>query len=106
VSAISVQLAHNLCANEGWAPAFAHTLGPAERSLLFEMREWRDKWAHQEPFSSDDTYRALDSAARLLAAVSAREAVEVERRQEPTTSGSSYPVRAAYRRPTSGRPCA
>ena len=40
---------------------------------------WRNKWAHQEPFSGDDAYRALDSVVRLLSAVSAPEADEVER---------------------------
>jgi hypothetical protein len=44
-----------------------------------EIRDWRNKWAHQEPFSSDDAYRALDSAERLLSAVSAPEGDEVER---------------------------
>ena len=39
----------------------------------------RNKWAHQEPFSSDDTDRALDSAARLLTAVSAPQADEINR---------------------------
>ena len=37
----------------------------------------RNKWAHQEPFSSDDADRALDSMARLLTAVSAPQADEV-----------------------------
>ena len=64
---------------EAWNEVFRQTLGPAERSLLSELRDWRNKWAHQETFSTDDTYRALDSAARLLAAVSAREVEEVER---------------------------
>jgi hypothetical protein len=64
---------------EVWNEVFRRTLGPAERSLLSELRDWRNKWAHQEPFSSDDAYRVLDSAARLLVAVSAREAEEVER---------------------------
>jgi len=64
---------------EAWNEVFRQTLGPAERSLLSELRDWRNKWAHQETFSSDDTYRALDSTARLLAAVSAREVEEVER---------------------------
>ena len=35
---------------------------PAERSLVSELRDHRNKWAHQETFSSDDAYRALDSA--------------------------------------------
>ena len=37
----------------------------------------RNKWAHQEPFSSDDADRALDSISRLLTAVSAPQADEV-----------------------------
>jgi predicted AAA+ superfamily ATPase len=65
-----------------WNEVFRKTLGPAERSLLSELRDWRNKWAHQEPFSSDDSYRALDSAGRLLTAVSASEANEVERMKQ------------------------
>ncbi len=62
---------------EAWNSVFDRTLGRAERSLVAELREWRNKWAHQEAFSSDDTDRALDSAERLLMAISAREAEEV-----------------------------
>ena len=60
-----------------WNEVFARTLGRAERSLVQELRDARNKWAHQEPFSSDDADRALDSIARLLTAVSAPEADEV-----------------------------
>ncbi len=56
---------------EAWNDIFRNTLGPAERSLVQELRDWRNKWAHQEPFSSDDADRALDSINRLLSAVSA-----------------------------------
>jgi predicted AAA+ superfamily ATPase len=62
-----------------WNVVFRKTLGPAERTLVSELRDTRNKWAHQRPFSTDDAYRALDSAARLLAAVSAPEANEVEK---------------------------
>lgn len=62
-----------------WNDVFKHTLGHAERSFVSELREWRNRWAHQEPFSSDDTYRVLDSARRLLAAISAPEAEELDR---------------------------
>src|SRR5271166_3644131 len=62
---------------ETWNDVFARTLGRAERSLVQELRDWRNKWAHQEPFSSDDADRALDSMSRLLAAVSAPQADEV-----------------------------
>ena len=64
---------------EGWNDVFGQTLGRAERSLVSELRDWRNKWAHQEPFSSDDADRALDSAARLLTAVSAPQADDVAR---------------------------
>jgi predicted AAA+ superfamily ATPase len=62
---------------EAWNDVFRRTLGPAERSLVQELREHRNKWAHQEVFSSDDADRALDSMARLLSAVSAPQADEV-----------------------------
>lgn len=62
-----------------WNDTFRKTLGYAERSLVSELREVRNKWAHQQPFSSDDAYRALDSTGRLLTAVSAPQADEIEK---------------------------
>jgi len=63
-----------------WEKVFRKTLGRAERSLISELREVRNKWAHQNAFSSDDAYRALDSAGRLLSAVTATPQVdEVEK---------------------------
>ena len=64
---------------ETWNEAFRNILGPAERSLVSELRGHRNKWAHQENFSSDDAYRALDSVGRLLAAVSAPQSDELEK---------------------------
>src|ERR1700719_70734 len=64
---------------ESWNDVFRRTLGPAERSLLSELRDHRNKWAHQETFSSDDAYRALDSAGPLLTAVSAPQADDIEK---------------------------
>src|SRR5947209_6156793 len=61
-----------------WNEVFRATLGNAERSLVSELRDVRNRWAHQNPFSGDDAYRALDSADRLLTAVSAEQAREVE----------------------------
>ena len=54
-----------------WTEVFRQILGKSERSLVNELVTVRNAWAHQEPFSSDDAYRALDSAGRLLSAVSA-----------------------------------
>src|SRR5690606_16869110 len=52
-----------------WNLVFKDTLGFAERSLVSELRDTRNKWAHQNAFTTDDSYRALDSAGRLLTAV-------------------------------------
>ena len=62
-----------------WNEVFRTILGPADRSLVSELRDHRNKWAHQESFTSDDAYRALDSVGRLLAAVSAPQSDELER---------------------------
>lgn len=64
---------------EAWNEVFRRTLGPAERSLISELRDHRNRWAHQQAFSGDDAYRALDSAERILTAVSAREADEINK---------------------------
>ena len=64
-----------------WHHVFREILGSAERSLVSELRGHRNKWAHQESFSSDDAYRALDSVGRLLTAVSAPQSKELEKRK-------------------------
>lgn len=64
---------------ETWNEVFRRTLGFPERSLVSEIRDWRNKWAHQQTFSSDDTDRSLDSIERLLTAVSAEQSEEVRR---------------------------
>jgi len=64
---------------ECWNDVFAKTLGRAERSIVSELSEVRNKGAHQKPFSTDDAYRALDSMHRLLNAVGGcKEADELE----------------------------
>jgi hypothetical protein len=64
---------------EAWNDVFRRTLGPAERSLVSELRDLRNKWAHQQSFSSDDAYRALDSAGRLLTAISAQQSDNIDK---------------------------
>ncbi len=60
-----------------WNDVFRNTLGHAERSIVSELRDIRNRWAHQQTFSSDDTYRALDSVERLLTAGSAPQSGEL-----------------------------
>ncbi len=61
-----------------WNAVFGRTLGGAERTLVSELRDVRNRWAHNEAFTGNDAYRALDSMGRLLTAVSATQAAEVE----------------------------
>ena len=66
-----------------WNEVFRNTLGRTERSLVLELQEVRIGWAHQKPFSDNDTYRALDSAHRLLKAISSPHAAEIEKLFRP-----------------------
>lgn len=59
-----------------WNRVFRDRLGPLERSLVCELREFRNRWAHQARFDFADTYRILDDVERLLLAVSAHEKAE------------------------------
>ncbi len=53
-----------------WFP-FDRLLSRAEISFVSELRDVRNRWAHNEPFSYDDAYRALDTTERLLRAINA-----------------------------------
>lgn len=67
---------------EQWNSVFRYKLGMSERSLVSELREFRNRWAHQSSFTEDDSYRVLDSTQRLLLAIGAREqADEIEVRK-------------------------
>ena len=64
---------------DAWNAVFRTVLGQAERTYVSELRDARNRWAHQSSFSTDDAYRALDSTHRLLTAIAAPEAVEAEK---------------------------
>jgi predicted AAA+ superfamily ATPase len=59
-----------------WQEVWRQRLGNAERGYTSELRDFRNSWAHQGQFSTDDTYRMLDTAERLLQAFSAVEQVK------------------------------
>ena len=63
-----------------WDDVFSRTLGQVERSYAFELREARNRWAHQKPFSSAYTERALDTTALLLTSISATAEAEAVRK--------------------------
>ncbi|MBL4885156.1 MAG: hypothetical protein JKY95_11560 [Planctomycetaceae bacterium] len=52
-----------------WNAVFRQHLGHFERSLVSELREFRNRWAHQRQLNFDDTYRVLDSVERLLSSI-------------------------------------
>src|SRR5258708_28091074 len=93
-----------------WNVVFRNVLGQAERTLVSELRDVRNKWAHQEPFSSDDAYRALDSVQRLLSAVSAADQATEVGRQKQELLGTRFEeqarkeVRKAAVAPIEGQP--
>jgi predicted AAA+ superfamily ATPase len=55
-----------------WSNVFGQFLGRTERSITNELRELRNRWAHNDQFTYRDTDRALDSAQRLLEAFSCK----------------------------------
>jgi len=67
-----------------WNDCFRKILGPSDRSLVSELRDVRNKWAHQKAFSTDDAYRAIDSISRLLTAVAAPEVEQLDQRKDET----------------------
>jgi hypothetical protein len=92
-----------------WNTVFCRTLGLAERSLVSELREVRNRWAHNDAFTSNDAYRALDSVGRLLSAVSAPQAVEAEQMRMDLLRAQfdeqrRSEMRKASFQPTEGKP--
>jgi predicted AAA+ superfamily ATPase len=59
-----------------------------------ELRETRNAWAHNEKFTSDDTYRALDTMERLLNAAGAVAATEQIRTFREDHQRASYESQA------------
>src|SRR5512146_2397989 len=50
---------------------FSAQLSRAQQSFASELRDTANRWAHNEPFSAEDTHRALDTMERLLTAAGA-----------------------------------
>jgi hypothetical protein len=65
-----------------WNACFRTELGHAERSLVSELREFRNRWAHQHQFDFDDSYRILDSVRRLLQASRSPKLADINREKE------------------------
>ncbi|NLG46720.1 MULTISPECIES: Swt1 family HEPN domain-containing protein [Mycobacteriales] len=64
---------------KGWYP-FTDHLSRTEQSWATELRDVRNKWAHNSSFTADDAYRALDTAERFLRAIGAPDQADEVRR--------------------------
>ena len=95
-----------------WNETFGHGFPPAVRSLVFELSDVRNKWAHQHSFTTDDAIRALDSMERVLDAFGNLEHRQEIRRQRRDLirrmfeAESRYERRRTAARPTEGKPTA
>ncbi|WP_353650352.1 Swt1 family HEPN domain-containing protein [Nakamurella sp. A5-74] len=57
-------------AKPGWRP-FKDHLSRTQQSYATELRDTRNAWAHNKPFTDDDAYRSLDTGERFLMAIGA-----------------------------------
>jgi predicted AAA+ superfamily ATPase len=64
---------------EEWR-VFKDRLSRVEQSFASELRDVRNRWAHNAAFTPDDTYRALDSMERLLTGLGAAEQADEVRK--------------------------
>jgi len=93
-----------------WAEVWRVRLGAGERAYASELREARNKWAHNGTFTSDDTYRILDTAERLLASISASEQLAVvqtlkrDLQRQVFEEQARSEVRRTAAKPTEGEP--
>lgn len=72
--------------NREWDKVFKgnqdQPLSQPDRALINELLEVRNQWAHRSTFSTDDTYRAVDSVLRLLKSMSATQMADVEKQRQ------------------------
>ena len=93
-----------------WNEVWKTRLGPAERGFSSELRDARNGWAHGRAFSSDDAYRVLDTAERLLAAFSAAEQLALvqglkrDLQRQVFEEQARAEVRKTAAKPTEGEP--
>jgi chromosome partitioning protein len=79
--------------NGRWSTVFGQTLGRTERSLVNELLDTRDKWAHNLTFPKnyDDAYRVLDSIERLLRPIGALEEADIVEQLLEEIKGETLP---------------
>lgn len=61
-----------------WNECFRQELDPTQRSFVNELRELRNRWAHQGVITVDDAIRGADTARRLLEAIGSPRSVKMD----------------------------
>ena len=74
---------------EEWR-VFSKSLSRAEQSFASELRDTGNRWGHNDPFSADDTYRALDTMERLLTAVDATDEADAVRKLKRDAQAAAF----------------
>lgn len=73
-----------------YGKAFNEVLSRSQQAYASELRETRNFWAHMQPFSSDDTIRALSTIEYLLNAVNAPDSATDVRKLRDTLQRTVY----------------
>jgi hypothetical protein len=95
-----------------WHEVWKHQFGQAERNMVSEVKGIRDRHAHNEQFSTDDLYRALDTIERVLETFGAKDQLKVVRTQrndllrQRFEEESRSERRKTAAKPTEGEPLA
>ncbi len=62
-----------------WDSTFEQRLGKDTRNIVFDVRKWRGHYAHQNPFTLDDTLSSMIASQKLLEAMQSPLAEQVEK---------------------------
>lgn len=82
-----------------WDTTFVRVLDKRNRALLYEIRQIRNRWAHQAPLTDDDVDRLADAVLRLLISIHADNVHEVQRvRDELRTQRYAHPSHRPIKR--------
>lgn len=82
--------------NAHWNSVFRRKMTREQRTWVNELVDVRNKWAHStgEGFSDDDTWRALDTMARLMEPIDAQSAEDLRALARQTMYGTTGPSTA------------
>ena len=67
-----------------WDDAFSDKLKQTDRNNIFELRDWRNALAHDQPFTYDDTHRALDTMYRVASRMGLTVAADLQKERDET----------------------